>query len=68
MGDGIYSVSDLEKNITSVGDRQLARLLDKLTKNGFLNKGQEKREESRRSVNVYSYVEFLEINNFLSSY
>lgn len=55
-----YSVSDLEANITFIGDRQLRRNLDKLADIGFLKKDKEKRE-SDKPVIVYKFIDNLEL-------
>lgn len=51
-----YSFGELEPYITFLSDRQLRRECDKLANYDFLQKDREEREESRRMVTVYSYL------------
>ena len=59
---GFYSVSEIEKYVTFLGDKWLRKQLDNLAEYGFLKKDRENREESKKPVMVYKYVDF-EISN-----
>jgi len=58
---GFHSVSEIEKYVSFMSERNLRRQLDNLVEFGFLKKNRGKREESKKPVIVYKYVEILNL-------
>lgn len=57
-----YSISDLEPLITFLSQKSIYTYLDKLASYGLLHKDKEPREESKKSVVVYSLTDIQEIS------